>query len=197
MANLPTLEEFTEVCIEGVDQMAAAFEHPDEDFAPIMQLFAGDSQDLFVIGFDGRFLASAESKDMLAERIMVPMIFGTGAKMLATVLSAWALEIRGLNEQDARMAMEMAQRNGLSNHPNKVERVIVTAMNAHKTMIAMADINRDGENPPTLGEWDRMDTLQGGVLDGRFVTPLQNALRDNSGKADPKFLELMRAQGLA
>jgi hypothetical protein len=193
----PALPQFVGIIRQICDRIAADFDAPDSDFAPIMVVLPGDGSDFRVFGLPGELLGGGEEgKDILADEIMVPIIDAVGAKMLAWTMSAWTLELEGMNEAAARRAVALAQAQGLSNHPNRVERVMVTAIDSHNVESWSAQIHRTAIAPPTLGEWEDFMRKFGdkATVEGRFLDPLQAALRDSSGKPDPdKLARILQA----
>lgn len=184
------------------EQIADNFEKPGDtdDFHPVMVAMPGDGSDFGVFALPGELLGQGEAgKDILADKIMVPIIDAMGAKMISWTMSAWALELEGMNEADARAAVQLALRNGLANHPNRVERVMVTAISSHDFESQLAEIRRSAIAPPTLGPWEdwkRKGPADQRHVEGRFFEPLQAALRDSSGIVDQrKMAAILRRFG--
>lgn len=197
--KLPTLPEFAMHMRTIVESIASDFEHPGDadDFHPQVTLLPGDGSGFIATAIDPNFFANEKAKDVLADVVLPQMIEASGAKMLAMVLSVWAIEFDGMNEAEARAALAEAQRRPIGDHPNRVERVIVTAYDSHSIAVWTAKILRHRNKPPTLTPWeDWMEKSDDHelVTDGRFVDPLQAALRDSSGRPNPEFLARMRDQ---
>ena len=135
-----------------------------------------------------------EAKDFLAEGMMVPIITGTGAKLVATVFSSWQIRFEG-DEALKHLANGDYTGPRPSQSPQRIEAVMVTAISPTKIVVRGAEIHRDNVHPPTLERWDQWDEEGNGFFSGRFTTPLQAALRDSSGKVNEKWLKLVFGEG--
>ena len=191
--RIPSLDEYAAAIKAVAESIASDFTKPDDDFHPQMQLLPGDGSGIHVAPIPGQLLASPELKDLLAQRVMAPAIEAVGAKLMSWLMSAWSLEFEGIPRAEAMARFERAEREGIAVNPDRVEIVILTAIDAHRVLTSTAKIMRTAIGPPTLGPWeDWSDKYPTGVATGRFVEPLQAALRDSSGRPNPEFLRHMR-----
>jgi hypothetical protein len=94
-------------------------------------------------------------------------IRAVNASAVVMVLESWTLVMpKEMPEDEAKAAMDKAVNEGIRNHPNRQECVIVTYETAAGTMLGYMPVSRDGDKP-TLGEINWMDTNQAPT--GRFV----------------------------
>jgi hypothetical protein len=166
-----------------VEQIGEGFTDHDEDWFPVMVIMPGDKSKPVVTAFDPAYLETSHTKEILATQVMPAMINGFGGKAISMVQSVWILKLDHLPEEEANEIYERVQREGLANEPNRVEQVMVISVNSHDIDVWGAEIDRDGTNPPRLGEWEHMES---GDWSGRFVEPIQAALRDSSGRRSHK-----------
>lgn len=154
------LETVIEIATDGVTVIGASFTEPDDDWAPvlILQLKAGKGA---VVGIDGNFLASQQSKDLLAHEVIPQAIREFEAIGAAFVSSSWMVA-----SDDRKVAP--------SEHPDREEVVMVTAMTAGEHAFLMARISRHADRPPELGEFERLPASTD--FEGRFVGPIRRAL---------------------
>lgn len=196
---LPALSDFAKMICTTADRNAKEFTRPDDDFHPIMVVMPGEHPIPSIIGLPGLLLESPEGKDFMADKLMVPIIGILGGKMLAWTMSAWTLNFYNLSPdqlaRESRRLREIQGRGGsISEHPLHQETVVVNVIDPFESQVWGAQITRTATTPPSLGEWNRLDRLPDGSKPdqetGRFLTPLQAALRDSSG--EPNFKALKR-----
>lgn len=181
---------FLDTVCKTAESIGRDFADPEDDWAPVMMTATprGESFDAYTFGFDGNLLASDQTKDVLVDHMMVPLIQGTGAKLVATVFSTWMLKAMPI--EDLVDGEYVGPRPSQS--PNRIEAVVVTVIAPKRMISRNAEIIRDGVNPPTLSEWEQWDDGEAGaILTGRFAEPLQNALNNSSGKIDPKWMKII------
>jgi len=182
--------KFLDTVCESAEDVGRSFTEADDDWVPIMQTATplGEEFIVYTFGFEGAMLANDRNKDLMAEQMMKPLITGTGAKLVALVMSAWTVKFEGEDAWNAYLSGNIPRP---SAHPNRVEIVAITVIAPTKIMTRTAEILRDGTNPPTLGPWEHMESGEGIIVEGRFSANLQEALRDSSGKVDKKFMRLV------
>lgn len=190
------MNKFLDTVCGAAEEIGSSFTQPDDDWAAMMQTATPheDAFRVYTFGFDERLLASDEAKDFLSENMMVPIITGTGAKLVATVFSSWQIRFEG---DEAMKQLANGQYTGPrpSQSPQRIEAVMVTAIAPTKIVVRCAEIHRDNVHPPTLDAWDQWDEEGNGIFTGRFTTPLQAALRDSSGKVNEKWIKLVFGEG--
>lgn len=173
--------DFAKMVKDGVEAVGKSFEQPDDDWMPVLFLLDADNQGTWV-GIDGRFMASPESKNRLMRDVIKPMIAASGAKKMATVFSAWGVQL-DKDEVEERGAPSVPP----SKHPDRMEMVMVTCFDSEKVVSYQANIQRDDENPPTLAAWEELPE----GMTGRFVDGVQDTLRDSSGRPNERYTEMM------
>lgn len=179
-----SIDELADIMRESIEAIQNNFDDPEDDFIPVLSLLPQDGQNV-MLALDGRWLENDSTKDRLVKTVMVPAIAGVGAKTVATVFSAWSASIpEGMELEDMPRPSEAE---------NRQETVVLTVMDSFNVKTWMNNIYRDGENPPTLGDWKELPT---GAFTGRFVESLQTALRESSGKTDPDFMKILEEQGI-
>jgi hypothetical protein len=164
--------------VKGVVESIAPTLDPDEDWMPVMQIADGEG-DVSVFGFDPAFMNSEARKDALAQRLMVPAIDGFGGKLLATVFTCWMAHYDAPDENGNFNGPRPSERE------DRIEVLIVTVMDSNKVVAYAAQIERHENSHPTLKAWDTWENQLG----GRFVEPLQTALRDSDGRPREGFAE--------
>lgn len=204
-ATLPPLREFADQVSGIAGQIAGSFTRPDDDFHPVMVAFPGDGSGFKAFALPGELLGSEHGKDILADQIMVPVIDAFGARMVSWTMSAWNLNLTGAKtEAEARAMATEARRIGISKHPNREEIVIINCLDALDWESRIAEIKRTAITPPTLGDWrdwkrERPDGASESArpsIEGRFVEPIQDALRDSSGVPDGRKIRALAHRGI-
>lgn len=178
------IDDLAEIMRDSIENIQTQFDDPEDDFIPVLSLAPQDGQNI-MLALDGRWLESDETKDRLVKTVMLPAIEGVGAKIVATVFSAWQASV------SADTPIEDVPRP--SEAENREEVVLLTVMDSFSVKTWMNTIERDDENPPTLKGWQEMPA---NAFSGRFIDSLQQALRDSSGKTDPDFIKILEDQGI-
>ena len=154
--------------------LAQQFTEPTEDFSPIMELVTETK--VFVVEFPPQLLGSEEGKNYLVDQLMVPLIHKIGAQFLSLVTSAWSVKLeKGQAEREGGVRPA-------SEYENRTENCLITELSRLRGVMSSAPIWRTDFAPPTLGPWETLfDTGESDapVMDGRFYTPLMEALRDS------------------
>jgi hypothetical protein len=180
--DLTTIEGLTEIMREGAEAVQKHFDSPDDDWVPMMTLVPQEGKNV-MLALDGDWFASEEAKDRLVEKIMIPAVNGVGAKMVATLFSAWSLIL----PED----VDLENLPVPSESDDRQEVVIMTVMDSFKVKCLYALVERTEDAPPILGEWK---SFEQNSFAGRFVGDIQEALRDSSGQTDKEFMELLSEQ---
>ena len=178
---MKTIMDLAETMKEAVESVGRHFNSPDDDWVPIVSLVPQEGDNV-MLALDGQWFKDSETKDLLVEKIMVPAVNGVGAKMLATIFSAWTLEVEDIDPDNLPKPSESDDRK---------EMVVMTVMDSFSISCYTATIIRHQSAPPELEDWQE---LEQGVFTGRFVETIQEALRDSSGQTDPEFMEVLHEQ---
>jgi hypothetical protein len=124
---------------------------------------------------------------------MEQLVTKVGCNMAAFSSSSWMVKLEKHEADRAKAAREDLKRQGRqaatygdldsvppSQHPNRVEAVVIYCADEDgRGALSMADITRDEEDRPTLGEWETKYTGPGDddfQAEGRFVEPLKRAM---------------------
>jgi hypothetical protein len=145
---------FAQSMLASVERIADSFTMPDDDWVPALII---DSRVLgpMPIGF-----VMTPDKDAVVAAL-AQLLRETRTERCVLVLSAWQAEVGP--GWDGRPAAELS---------NRREVVAVTVIDAERVESYSAPILRFADAPPRLGEWTMT-----ACTDGRFVTPLQRAMR--------------------
>lgn len=181
-----TINDLADLMRESVENIQKQFDEPDDDFIPVMSLMPQEGENV-MLALDTRWLANDETKKKLVKTIMVPAVSGVGAKLVATVFSAWHTVVpEGVPVEEIIKPSEMDE-------SEREEAVLLTVMDSFNVETWMAPITRYDDKVPELGGWQKMATNS---ISGIFVEGIQEALRDSSGKTSPEFMELLSEQGI-
>ena len=165
------MDEVRRVAQEKVEEIARDFKTPDDDFHPVFLLIGGDGE-VTMIPPPPHMVNSDFGKDVIAT-VVATAARAIKAQACVQVQSTWMLKLESPEDQ------QEYERRGQplpSEWPEKrVEQVIVVAMDGEAAQMFYAPIHRDGVTPPTIGDWDSFPSK--GYVEGRFITPIQEALR--------------------
>jgi hypothetical protein len=180
--GMETIKELTQIMREGAEAVQKHFDSPDDDWVPMITLVPQEGQNV-MLALDGDWFANEEAKDRLVKKIMLPAVNGVGAKMVATLFSAWSLVLpEDVDLDNLPVPSESDER---------IEVVIMTVMDSFTVECLYALVERSEDSPPTLGEWK---SFEQNTFTGRFVGDIQEALRDSSGQTDKDFMKLLSDQ---
>lgn len=122
----------------GAELVARSFTKPDDDWLPVCMAQSEDGE------YHLRDFDISDDKILSAAR-MAAWCYMINATQVCFVTSAWATDMNGCDEV-----------------------VVICHVSQDAVATAMASIQRDGINPPTLGPWQVMDEQ-----DGTFVQALK------------------------
>jgi hypothetical protein len=154
-----------ETCMSA-RRIGQGFRKPDDDWASVCLVWRdGGVRATFHVPVplaeDG-----ADVRDVLFRVIVPALIREQGGTAAALVQSCWYVISRSPEEAAMVAAWGRAGRS-LEDLPSRIEVVSVTAADADGVLHWIARIERDGTNPPTLGEWEPWEgTLDGRISDG-------------------------------
>lgn len=167
MSEPITIERFTEVVKDAATSMPTLFEEPDDDWAPVAMILGyKEGQEGLGVGVAPIPPAWLEDKDELV-KLLRKAIKEYRAVAIGLVLSAWMLRLEKDEVEHPELDLPRP-----SESEDREEILTVSILAANEEHFLMAEIKRDNENPPTLGEWETSDDSS-----GRFVEPLVDALK--------------------
>ena len=156
------MDEILQTIRQSATDIADQFTDPDDDWMPVAFFEMGDGT---VVPMGGDLM---RNKELFVSVIMPMTIQKLHAQSVALIVSAWVITS---DTPDPDVPP--------SQHPDRIEVVLLTHVTADETEAWRAYIDRDplGLRPPRLGEWDHWED-EGGVIGGRFVDSIQEALRE-------------------
>jgi hypothetical protein len=150
------LQKMVETIQRSAANIALTLE-PDEDWAPVIFMVTDD--DLIISGLPTEAFENDHTKDALVRALGV-IIEEIKPVQCALILPSWRVR----NENYDQEAIERLLRDGISNHPDREECLVLQAMDAEHHDLYMADVIRVDGSHPELGEFIKQD----GLPDGRF-----------------------------
>lgn len=127
------------------------FRKPDDDWQPVLLVWRHGQE----VALSHLRVPSATERGLrraLFEGVVPEMIRTVGGTAAALITSAWLVEAGSLDQ--AKDTVAYVQAGGtLQDRDDRKEVVYVTAGDADGALRWVAEIKRDGQNPPTLGEW--------------------------------------------
>lgn len=163
------LTQFADAVCGMVQDIGKTFQNPNDDWVSVF--FLDTPQGIVIV--EPRWNNDRE-KDSIAYKVLPDLIREHRAERVVFVSSAWMRMIpRELARNDAYTRIPHSQA------ADRIEVVIVNAMDAHVQIGRSAIIHRDGIHPPTLGAFEQKDAH---VQIGRMVDPLVAALKQNAGE---------------
>ncbi len=84
-----------------------------------------------VMGFDTDFMNTSEAKQFLSEKLKAFCRL-KDLDLFMFMHEVWYLELRGMDEEAMKAAVEWVDKNGVRNHPNKTEVVFMTISSKRK-----------------------------------------------------------------
>jgi hypothetical protein len=157
-----------QTALNGLESIAAEFRHPDDDFAAIAIIEAGDGEMILVPAYE--WMDDARKQEFF-EDYMPRAVHTHKAQRVVYVMSAWALQTDEWDAGDTRP----------SDSPDRYEIVIVTDITADGVVADfVSHINRDpfGNEPPTLGEFENMSENKSATHGGRAIDRVLIALKE-------------------
>lgn len=133
---------------------------PGEDWSPV--LVVRNDGKIEVIEFPGELAASHMGKAMLT-RMAADIVTTVKANEAVLGLSAWM--VRGGDES------EFSAEHPVSADPRRVEALIVCCWLESGDSTWLAEVSRDADERPSVGEWERLS----GMIESRF-DPIGEAL---------------------
>jgi hypothetical protein len=114
-----------------------------------------------------KMLEAGMPKELIAKQLLPGLVIASQAERVLMAINSWSL---------TGTAAEVHDANGsISGHPDREERLVLLDITAEGVQrMSMAQILRDGINPPTLSEWTDAETPE--KSEGLFVDALLPAL---------------------
>lgn len=162
-----TFRQFADKAKLNARMVGRSFTEPDDDWAPVAMLEIATGQ-VHVILLTP-FFVDSDTKDVLTHQVLPALIQDTGARKLALVLSAWMAARPEHESEDEFTSVRPSER------PDRQEILQVVVYDAERVEWWAAPIERHRRKPPSLGAW--RDPGLGEQMDGRFITPIAEALR--------------------
>lgn len=156
MNNAEKLASFAAEAQANIRRVGESFEKPDDDWLSVA--FLQNAEGVHIIAMDGTMFADENSKDMLAMWLKAAMGF-LHADRYAVLFNTYGLKNPSKEDWE-----QYRQGKRLSEFPNACEQLLLIAGDVEQELCFNAAIERDGTNPPTLGEWELMPDF-----DGRFA----------------------------
>lgn len=151
-------------------RIGSDFTDPDDDWVPV--LFAL-GKELRIFAIPGQYANDPDAKDALFGRVLPDLVRTENVKAIAIVVSAWMVEGDAAAEYVAD-----EKRRSLVDHPKRVERLVLSAVDRVGEEMWWAPIERDGVAPPKLGKWEQAEGLTS--LGGRIPEMFRSILRGAS-----------------
>jgi hypothetical protein len=162
------VDEAVELAKAGVEGLAPDLD-PDEDWEPVMVGITEEKAD--VMGFP----LLPGLKDVLVD-VLAKIAKVQHYKAMAIVTTAWMIDTASLDPDEAaalREAHEAGEHVSASEHPKRVEIVMIQAIDPEVMRFESARVYRHEDAPPTLGPWQ---PFGGDEIAGRFAA-LRTVLR--------------------
>lgn len=160
--------ELLETAKTTTDTYAASLP-PDGDWSPMLYVLTED-KGLVLCGIDGRML---ENKDQFFGE-MLPNIARSVSKKtpkaLLFLVSSWMVDITAVEDKNELEAL-MSGRMGASQHPDRIEVLVLMGIDREQEVSAMGRIIRS-YGPPTL-EWKAGVP---GTWEGRVISALRRSV---------------------
>lgn len=157
MPGVGTRDQLKDYMVGVIADIGKGFTDPDDDWMMVAVMEDADGE-LHLAPLDPAAFATEASKDMLAQ-VIKGYIAQKRIVNYVILFNVHGVAFKTQFEMDQAMKERGDRR--LSSVPGAVEMLMLVVGNsAHETSF-QADIIRDGENPPTLGEWKEVNGQQG------------------------------------
>ncbi|NDC36962.1 MAG: hypothetical protein EBZ48_02800 [Proteobacteria bacterium] len=157
------LEQVIDVAKAGATAVQHEFNHPDDDWQPIM-IAVAPNEKAIVASLDFK---DQQAKENIATKVIPSFIRKRGIVAVAITVSAWV----------TKLAKGDTLKVPVRKSPDKKEILEIAGMSADRSVILMADIERHPDKPPTLGPWEEL-VRKGDQLSGLFVDDTVEALKE-------------------
>jgi hypothetical protein len=140
--------------------LTSVMETPDADWGLILVIESYDKTVYPPVPLS-EMLGAGIPKEIVARQLIPAMLQAANARRAMLGLSSWTLSSEGPVELTGP----------ISEHPDRKENLVLIEVTADGVQqVSFAEISRDGVSPPTLGEWQDIDSPE--QSDGLFVDAL-------------------------
>jgi hypothetical protein len=166
-----TFDRFTEQAKRWVRREQRTFSQPDDDWDMSIGIdFPGEERHYF-FRVPSPLANSEEGKDALAHALGMAVHQFKPTK-LAIISSTWMVELKGdPPEKDDMLAGRLRP----SQHPDRIEAVVLLVADQEITHVWRAKIIRSDDGPPDLEPWELQPVAA--ELSGRMIDPWRYLLR--------------------
>lgn len=162
----PSIEQVVQYIKDTTAKIAADFTDPDDDWQGVMFFIGGDNDAMLPLMFENE-----REKDFVSTVAIPELIREHKPWIVAQLQSAWTLSLP--REQAGRDDIPLP-----SQHPDRVEALIMIVCTVEQVQMWTAKINRYETRPPTLAAWE---LFQATGSEGRFITPIVETLKEVHG----------------
>lgn len=156
MSGVGTLQELKDYVMDVVASIGADFAKPDDDWM-MVAVMEDRNGEMHLAPLD-QMMGSEWSKEMLAQTIRAYLT----EKQIVNY--AFLFNVHGIAyASKEEMEKREQERDGrrIQTLPDAVEMLMLVVGNSAVETLYEAQIIRDDQNPPTLGEWKEVDKLGG------------------------------------
>jgi hypothetical protein len=167
-----TLDDLKNYMMGVITDIGENFTAPDDDWL-MVGAFEDSAGRLNIAPLPNEAFATEDSKDRLAG--MIKAFIGKAGIVNYVIL----FNVHGVaykTKEEMKQALEDRAKDGkrLSTLPGAFEMLMMVVGNAGYETTYQAEITRDGENPPTLGEWKEIPETKGRFAKfNEFMKPIE------------------------
>jgi len=171
---MPTFQEFMDTVRDGVEQVGGQL-GPEDDWLPMAFLEREDPEstdgvaELTMVGIDPEYMDEEERKEFLGSVVLPSIVEKMKARKYAFLSTAWMAKVG--REEDGSVDTSIPP----SEHPDRMEVVIITACDREIAEFCYAEIIRTPDHPPMLTPWETM--ARGIEVEGRFIDSVREVMR--------------------
>jgi hypothetical protein len=155
-----------------IAEITEAFQNNDADYLPVA-LMRTKNDDFVAMDLSDLL----DDKDALTDLILPTIIGSAGVVEITLVLSSWVVKADLKDGETRADVIKRMQILPPSEHPDRVEALVVLGFSRDEEICQIAEINRSSEGPPTLGEFEVIsEDDPRGAMTGRFADPLRKAI---------------------
>lgn len=160
-----TFKEFVDVVRESINDMGPNLD-PEDDWLPMA--FLEDEDDaLVMVCVDPQFMNEEDGKEILGTVVLPGIVEKVKARKYAFLSTAWMAKI----ERDSDGEFDESIR--LSEHPDRMEVVIIACCDREISQFHFAEIIRTPDHSPMLGPWEASSEQ----FESRFIDNVKEVMR--------------------
>jgi len=160
---------------DGAARIQQSFTQPDDDWQGVF-VFTGEDE----INYYLPATFGDDNEKTLFAHVLIPTIIRKQKpSIVCSVLSAWTIKIsapEGFDPDHPPETYADLHEPRPSEHPDRMELLILTAITAERVQMWTAKIVRNTKQPPTLDPWKLWPDDSGSS--GQFIEPIQQTLRE-------------------